>query len=118
MSKQRLEGKVAIVTGAATGIGQAIAIRFAREGAAVVIDYVGNPDTPAATEKEIGSFGGKCIGVAADVRNTGLDRPAEPEFYRVRKYTGDEIAGSGDDAWWRRATAWPSSSSNTICSRT
>jgi putative ABC transport system permease protein len=43
--------------------------------------------------------------VAADVRNTGLDRPAEPEFYRVRKYTGDEIAGSGDDAWWRRATA-------------
>jgi glucose 1-dehydrogenase len=63
----RLENKVAIVTGAATGIGQAIAIRFAREGAAVVIDYVGNPDTPAGTEKEIASFGGKCIGVAADV---------------------------------------------------
>ena len=36
----RLEDKVAIVTGAATGIGQAIAIRFALEGAAVVVDYV------------------------------------------------------------------------------
>lgn len=63
----RLEGKVAIVTGAATGIGKAIAIRFAREGAAVVIDYVGDPATPAGAENEIAGFGGKCIAVAADV---------------------------------------------------
>jgi predicted permease len=45
------------------------------------------------------------IGVAADVRNAGLDRPVEPEFYEIRKHTGDEIPGSGEDAWWRRATA-------------
>jgi glucose 1-dehydrogenase len=63
----RLEGKVAIVTGAATGIGKAIAIRFAREGAAVVIDYVGPPDTPASVKQEIEGFGGKCLAVAADV---------------------------------------------------
>lgn len=63
----QLQGKVAIVTGAATGIGKAIAIRFAREGAAVVIDYVGNPGIPADAEKEITSAGGKCLAVAADV---------------------------------------------------
>lgn len=63
----RLENKVAIVTGSASGIGQAIAVRFAREGAAVVVDYVGNAEVPASTEKQIGSFGGKVIGVAADV---------------------------------------------------
>ena len=63
----RLQGKVAIVTGAATGIGKAIAIRFAREGAAVVIDYVGRPDIPGETEKAIASFGGRCIAVASDV---------------------------------------------------
>ena len=63
----RLKGKVAIVTGAATGIGQAIAIRFAREGAAVVIDYVGSPETARATESEIAKSGGKSISVAADV---------------------------------------------------
>jgi putative ABC transport system permease protein len=45
------------------------------------------------------------IGVAADARNSGLDRPADPEYYYVRKHTGDGIAGSGDVAWWRRATA-------------
>jgi len=63
----RLENRVAIVTGAATGIGQAIAIRFAQEGAAVVVDFVGDPDTPNQTEDAIKKFGGKTIAVAADV---------------------------------------------------
>jgi glucose 1-dehydrogenase len=63
----RLQNKVAIVTGAGSGIGQAIAVRFAREGAAVVVDYVGDPDVPRGTENQIASFGGRVIGVAADV---------------------------------------------------
>ncbi len=63
----RLQDKVAIVTGAATGIGQAIAVRFAREGAAVVIDYIGKPDVAANTQAQISSFGGKSIAVAADI---------------------------------------------------
>jgi predicted permease len=45
------------------------------------------------------------IGVAADVRNAGLDRAPEPEFYWVRKATRAGIGGSEDPAWWRRATA-------------
>jgi len=65
--RMRLQGKVAIVTGAATGIGQAIAIRFAREGASVVVDFVGKPDTPNQTEKEVLSFAGKSVAVEADV---------------------------------------------------
>ena len=44
------------------------------------------------------------IGVAADVKNAGLDRTAEPEFYMLRKSTGDSIPGSSDPEWWRRAT--------------
>jgi glucose 1-dehydrogenase len=63
----RLQDKVAIVTGASSGIGQAIAIRFAKEGAAVVVDYVGKPDAPSKTEEEIKRAGGKTIAVEADV---------------------------------------------------
>ena len=63
----RLKDKVAIVTGAATGIGQAIAVRFAQEGAAVVIDYIGPPEAASATEQRIASFGGRAIAVSSDV---------------------------------------------------
>jgi len=63
----RLQNKVAIITGAATGIGHAIAVRFAHEGASVVVDYVGSPAVPNPTEEEIKSFGGKTIAVEADV---------------------------------------------------
>lgn len=66
----RLQNKVAIITGAATGIGHAIAVRFAQEGASVVVDYVGSSETPNRTEDEIKSFRGKTIAVAADVSNT------------------------------------------------
>ena len=53
------------MTNAATGIGQAIAIRFAQEGASVVVDYIGDPNTPNETENAITAAGGKSIAVAA-----------------------------------------------------
>jgi glucose 1-dehydrogenase len=63
----RLENKVAIITGSATGIGQAIALRMASEGAAVVVDYVGSPDTPKDTIQKVEAAGGKVLAVMADV---------------------------------------------------
>lgn len=65
----RLKEKVAVITGAATGIGQGIAERFAKEGAAVVVDYVGKPDAPNKTEEAIRAAGGRTIAVEADVSN-------------------------------------------------
>ncbi|MEM7538656.1 MAG: glucose 1-dehydrogenase [Chloroflexota bacterium] len=66
MSSQRLEGKVAIVTGAAKGIGQAIAERYGREGAKVVVTDI-NGEGAASVSANINASGGEAIAVNADV---------------------------------------------------
>ncbi|MGA2664492.1 MAG: 3-oxoacyl-ACP reductase family protein [Nitrososphaerales archaeon] len=63
----RLKGKVAIVTGASRGIGAAIARRFAREGAKVVINYNRSRSQAAELLKEIRAEGGEAVVVKADV---------------------------------------------------
>jgi glucose 1-dehydrogenase len=62
-----LPNRVAIVTGASSGIGQAIALRFAQEGASVVVDYVGQPGAADQTLQLIKPTGAKAIAIAADV---------------------------------------------------
>lgn len=62
-----LRNKVAIVTGGNSGIGQAIALELARQGASIVIDYVTDPEATTALEQAIGKLGDQSIGVDADV---------------------------------------------------
>jgi glucose 1-dehydrogenase len=63
----RLQGKVAAVTGSATGIGQAIAMTFAKEGAAVTVDYVGNDSVSRNTISTIEAIKGEALAVEADI---------------------------------------------------
>jgi glucose 1-dehydrogenase len=63
----RLAGKVAIITGSGSGIGQSIAIRFASEGATVVVDYRNHIDQAQDTKSKAEAAGGKAILVQADV---------------------------------------------------
>jgi glucose 1-dehydrogenase len=59
--------KVAVVTGANSGIGAAIALQLAARGAKIVIDYVAHPDATAAMERELAAKGEQAIAVDADV---------------------------------------------------
>jgi glucose 1-dehydrogenase len=69
-----LTGRVAIVTGSSSGIGQAIAAYLAREGASVVIDYVGPSDGAEETLRQVERAGAKGIIAQADVSNVAATR--------------------------------------------
>ncbi len=67
MGGKRLDGKVAIVTGASRGIGRAIAERFAGEGAQVVVNYISSEREARSVVDTIKKAGGDAIAAGADV---------------------------------------------------
>ncbi len=82
-----LKDKVAIVTGGNSGIGQAIVLELAKQGANIAIDYVAHPEATEALEKQIAALGNRAIGLKADVSKLSdlqnLFTAAVKEFGRV-----------------------------------
>ena len=68
---QRLAGRVALVTGAGQGLGEAIAVRLAREGAAVMVNDL-NPETLAHTVEQIRATGSRAASLAGNVMDETL----------------------------------------------
>jgi glucose 1-dehydrogenase len=63
-----LKGKVAIVTGGNSGIGLAIVLELAKQGASIAIDYIAHPEATEALEKNVAALGDdQVIGIEADV---------------------------------------------------
>jgi len=67
MAKRTLQGKIAIVTGASRGIGRAIAVRLASNGAAVVVNYASNADAANEVCAEVKTHQARALAVQADV---------------------------------------------------
>ena len=72
----KLDGKVALITGADSGIGRAVAIAFAMEGARVAILYNENDGDAAETKRLVEAKGGKCLVLKHDVRSSDQCRAA------------------------------------------
>jgi len=82
-----LKDKIAIVTGGNSGIGMAIVLELAKQGASIVIDYVSHPEATEALEQQVAALGDQAIGVDADVSKVAdlqkLINAAVEKFGRV-----------------------------------
>jgi 3-oxoacyl-[acyl-carrier protein] reductase len=76
MNMNKLEGKIALITGGSRGIGAAIAKRLAADGAKVAITYTKGADAAASVVKEIERAGGKAIAIQADATNADAGKAA------------------------------------------
>lgn len=96
----RLEGKVAIITGAGSGIGGACAVRFAEEGAAVLVADL-DPDRSANIISQIESAGGRAAYAKLDVRRESdaadMVAKAVSEFGHLDVIVNNVGGGKGDD---------------------
>jgi glucose 1-dehydrogenase len=81
-----LDGQNVLVTGGSSGIGQAIAARFARHGANVAINYLGDPSTAAETERQVSGHGVRHVLVGGDVSK-------EQEVVRMIGEAAEQLGG-------------------------
>lgn len=93
----RLQGKVALVTGASHGIGQATAVALAGEGARVVVNYNSSPEGAQETLRRVAEAGGEAESIQADMGDVGqierLVAGTVERFGRLDVYVNNANAG-------------------------
>jgi NAD(P)-dependent dehydrogenase (short-subunit alcohol dehydrogenase family) len=95
---RRFEKRVSLITGSSRGIGRALALTLAREGADIVVNYVRNADLATSTVREIEALGTRAIAVQADMESVDeidalFDRVAT-EFGRLDHFVSNAAASA------------------------
>ena len=95
---RRFENKISLITGSSRGIGRALALTLAREGATIVVNYVRNGDLAADTVAEIQKLGSAAIAVQANMETVedidGLFDRVLTEFGRLDHFVSNAAASS------------------------
>ena len=95
---RRFENRVSLITGSSRGIGRTLALTLAREGAAVIVNYVRNSDLAAQTVQEIEAVGSRAISVQANMEEVGeierLFDAVESTFGRLDHFVSNAAASS------------------------
>lgn len=108
----RLEGKKALITGADSGIGRAVALAYAREGADVAVIYLSETEEAKETERLVTEAGRKCLLIETDVSKAkncrDLVAKVAKEFGRIDILVNNagvgaqgDVAANDDDEWAR-----------------
>lgn len=104
------EGKIALVTGSGRGIGRAIALRLARGGADIVVNYVRNQKPAELTADEIRQLGRKALVIRANVGKmadiTRLFDEIEAEFSGLDIFISNAATGFNRPAMEQKETGW------------
>ena len=83
MQDQGLKGQKAVVTGASSGIGEAVAKALAGAGASVVVNYSGHPEAGQKVVEEIRSAGGEAVAIRADVSDESQVQTMFHEMFKT-----------------------------------
>jgi NAD(P)-dependent dehydrogenase (short-subunit alcohol dehydrogenase family) len=111
VGSNRLKDKVALITGADSGIGRAVALAFAREGADVVVSYLNEHEDARETQRVVEEAGRRCLLVASDISQAqncrALVQKTVQEFKRIdvlvnnaaHQMTFESIEEISDEEW-------------------
>jgi NAD(P)-dependent dehydrogenase (short-subunit alcohol dehydrogenase family) len=109
----KLVGKVAVITGGDSGIGRAVALAYAREGADVLVSYLNEHEDAEETRRWVEQAGRKCVLMPGDIANPehcrAIIRRAVHEFGRIDilvnnaafQMTRDSLEETPDEEWDR-----------------
>lgn len=106
----RFENRIALITGSGRGIGRAIALRFAQEGADIVVNYMRNQKPAEETAQQIRQMGRRCLVVKANVAKPDeislLFKAAETEFGGLDIFINNAASGFNRPAMQQRVEGW------------